>query len=254
MLYSGLVSITFRQLSPREIVDLVVSSGLEGIEWGGDIHVPHGVLERARMVRKMTEEAGLKVAAYGSYYRMQREEPVSFERVLETAVELGAPLVRVWAGKLGSAGADAGHRAWIVEESRRIAGMAEQAGVTVAYEYHGNTLTDSPESAVALLEAVDHPNVRSLWQPPNGATREEALVSLEAIAPWLANVHVFAWGAGGWHERYPLASSAKDWAVYLEKIDAVPGDRWALLEFVPDDAPDAFIRDAATLRRWIADL
>jgi len=33
MIYGGLVSITFRKLSPREIVDLVVASGLEGIEW-----------------------------------------------------------------------------------------------------------------------------------------------------------------------------------------------------------------------------
>ena len=44
MIYPGLVSVTFRKLSPEEIVQLVVSSGLKGIEWGGDIHLPHGIL------------------------------------------------------------------------------------------------------------------------------------------------------------------------------------------------------------------
>ena len=63
MLYGGLVSITFRQLQPREIITLVQKSGLKGIEWGGDVHVPHGNLHAAREVGHMTREAGLTVAA-----------------------------------------------------------------------------------------------------------------------------------------------------------------------------------------------
>jgi hypothetical protein len=46
MIQTGLVSITFRQLSPPAIIDLVRQAGLEGIEWGGDVHVPHGDLGR----------------------------------------------------------------------------------------------------------------------------------------------------------------------------------------------------------------
>lgn len=254
MLYPGLVSITFRQLAPREIVDLVASCGLAGIEWGGDVHAPHGDLKRAREVRALTEEAGLRVAAYGSYYRLRRTEPAPFEAVLETAVELGAPLVRVWAGERGSAEADAHYRAWIVEATRRAADLAAAAGVTVAYEYHRDTLTDTAESAAALLRAVDHPNVRSLWQPPSGVPVEVCLAALDAVTPWLANVHVFHWGAGGWGERCPLADGQAAWSAYLRRIDAAAGDRWALLEFVQDDAPASFVRDAATLKRWLAAL
>jgi hypothetical protein len=47
MIRTGLVSVTFRQLSAEEIIKLVVCAGLEGIEWGGDIHVPHGDLKRS---------------------------------------------------------------------------------------------------------------------------------------------------------------------------------------------------------------
>ena len=40
MIRGGLVSITFRKLSPRAIIDLVTRANLIGIEWGGDVHVP----------------------------------------------------------------------------------------------------------------------------------------------------------------------------------------------------------------------
>ncbi|MFN2155934.1 MAG: sugar phosphate isomerase/epimerase, partial [Anaerolineae bacterium] len=97
MIRSGLVSITFRQLSPAEIVARAAQAGLEAIEWGGDVHVPHGDVDAARTVRRTTEEAGLQVAAYGAYYRVGHEEPCPFADVLESAVALGAPLIRVWA-------------------------------------------------------------------------------------------------------------------------------------------------------------
>src|SRR6476469_730727 len=108
MLRPGLFSVTFRQLSPPEIIALVGRAGLRGIEWGGDVHVPHGDVARAREVRDRTADAGLEVAAYGSYYRVAKSEAdeLPFERVLNTAQALGAPLIRVWAGKQGSAAAD----------------------------------------------------------------------------------------------------------------------------------------------------
>ena len=59
----GLVSVTFRKLLPHEIIDLVVKSGLSGIEWGGDVHVPHGEADTARMVKRMTLDAGLNVSS-----------------------------------------------------------------------------------------------------------------------------------------------------------------------------------------------
>lgn len=72
-LKSGLVSVTFRNLAIKEIVKIVVEAGLDGIEWGGDIHVPHGDLQVAKQTMRMTEDAGLTVTAYGSYYRFDGE-------------------------------------------------------------------------------------------------------------------------------------------------------------------------------------
>ena len=67
MIKSGLVSITFRQLNPQQIVDIAAGAGLSGIEWGGDVHVPHGDLECSRKTGQITQDAGLEVVAYGYY-------------------------------------------------------------------------------------------------------------------------------------------------------------------------------------------
>ena len=69
MLIPGLVSISFRNLCPEEIIDITKESGLLGIEWGGDLHVPHGDVPVAAEVGSKTREAGLEVSSYGSYYR-----------------------------------------------------------------------------------------------------------------------------------------------------------------------------------------
>jgi 3-dehydroshikimate dehydratase len=58
----GLVSISFRPLSVEELIRLVTDVGLEGIEWGGDKHVPHGDLDTARRVRGQNEDAWFETA------------------------------------------------------------------------------------------------------------------------------------------------------------------------------------------------
>jgi 3-dehydroshikimate dehydratase len=251
MIHSGLVSITFRQRAPAEVIKLVAQAGLEGIEWGGDIHVPHGDLAQARAVRQMTADAGLKVAAYGSYYRVGHREPLSFEAVLETAVELGAPSIRVWAGKQGSDTADDAYRRTVVEESRRIADLAQVAGLPVAYEFHKNTLTDSNAAARDLLEAVAHENIKSYWQPPRGSTVDYNLAGLDEVGPWLLNVHVFNWHIST-GERLALAGGRNAWLRYLRKIASANHDPFAMIEFVVDDAPESFSQDAATLLEWLS--
>lgn len=249
MLHSGLCSITFRQLSAEEIVGLVAKTGVEGIEWGGDVHVPHGDTDRAAEVRAMTVDAGVRVASYGSYYRVGHEEPVAFERVLDSAVALQTPLVRVWAGKQGSAAADEAYWTLLVNESRRIADLAQQAGIAVAYEFHANTLTDSNESALKLLRAVDHANVKSYWQIMTARPREYNLDGLRSLMPWLTNVHAFHWGAD--NSRRPLAPGEEAWRQYLVIAAEAAGEHWVMLEFVKDNTPEQFLEDGRTLRRWI---
>lgn len=251
MIRPGVCSVTFRQLPPRQIVELSGRAGLAGIEWGGDVHVPHGDLERAAEVRRATEDAGLEVAAYGSYYRAGVADGPSFESVLETALVLGAPGVRVWAGNRGSAEADSAGRRAVVEDSRRIADLAALHGLWVAYEFHGGTLTDGNDAAAALLRDGAHKNLRGYWQVMPGEDLDYRHRGLEGLLPWLANLHVFQWGKEpGGLVRLPLAAGEAEWGRYLSLAASTGREHYALLEFVRGDDPARFLEDARALAAW----
>lgn len=252
MIHPGLVSITFRKLSPAEIAALVSRAGLVGIEWGGDIHAPHGDVGRAKEVRRLTADAGLTVAAYGSYYRAGWSETngLPFGQVLDSAVALGAPTIRVWPGNKGSAEVDAAGRMTVIDDLRRISGLAAQAGVTISTEFHGNTLTDTNESAARLLDEVGHRNLLSCWQPHVRMETGECVAGLRSILPKVSNLHVFHWWPTA-ADRRPLAEGAERWTQFLGIAKTLPGERHAMLEFVQGDEPEAFLRDAAALKQWL---
>ncbi|MGF1677842.1 MAG: sugar phosphate isomerase/epimerase family protein [Candidatus Methylacidiphilales bacterium] len=234
-----------------------VKSGLRLIEWGGDVHVPHGDLVRAEEVAKQTRDAGLSVAAYGSYYRVgvSEQDGLSFSSVLETAKTLGAPVIRVWPGNRGSDKADPAFRSWVVDELRRIATMAAEVGIVVGTEYHSGTLTDTDASARALLDEVNHPHCRTLWQPPNGQTFKASLQGLQALRGRISHLHIFHWWPTA-ANRHALADGEDRWIPYLrETLEAHPDrDIPVLMEFVRHDSVEQFKQDAATLIRWIKEL
>lgn len=254
MIRPGLVSITFRQLPPREIVGLVARAGLDAIEWGGDIHVPHGDISTAHEVRQMTENARLQVAAYGSYYRLNWQESPSFQTVLTTANALGAPTIRVWAGRHGSAEVDDDYRAAVVSETRRIADAAAKRNISISYEYHRNTLTDTLASTLNLLEAVDHENVYTYWQPRVATSFMDDHHQLTSVMPYLSNMHVFHWGPRGRADALALSEGVEAWRSYFEAVKGAKRDCYAMLEFVRDDAPAAFMEDAATLKSLLGEV
>jgi len=253
MVKTGLVSITFRSLSVEKIIQLVSQAGLDAIEWGGDIHVPHGDVVRAQQVAKMTAEAELEVAAYGSYYRVGCENKgvSSFNDVVQTALALKAPLIRIWAGNKGSDKASSEWREKVVHESRQLITFAEKKGIKLAYEFHENTLTDTGKSALRLLREVNHHNIYTYWQPPHNLSVNERAAGLKKILPWLTNIHVFHWTDSFKRKRHPLEKGKEEWQQYLKIAVDCSREHYALLEFVEGDAPEQFLQDARTLKKII---
>lgn len=64
MLKTGLVSVSFRDKSPEEIIRETKKCRLQGIEWGADIHVIPGDVKRAAAIGKLTQEEGLEVFSF----------------------------------------------------------------------------------------------------------------------------------------------------------------------------------------------
>lgn len=246
----GLVSVTFRQLSPEQIVQAAKDAGLEVLEWGGDVHVPVGDLKRAREVAALTRNEGLETICYGSYYKVGHEGEggnPAFADVLETAVALGASCIRVWAGTRGSNEADEEYFRRVCNDANRIAGLAQTRGVRIAFEFHEGTLNDSATGAARLLGALPHPNIFSLWQPLASLGRAQQTLSLRAVLPRLQHLHVYHWLPGSPIDRRPLAEGAEAWREWMG-IASESGRRYdALLEFVPGDDPAILPRESATL-------
>lgn len=252
MIKPGLVSITFRELTPRALIDLTVEAGLQGLEWGGDVHVPPGEFQTAQEVARMCQDVGLGVYSYGSYYQLgqSRGEGPDFAVVLETARNLGTDMIRVWAGRVGSAQADSVHRDQIVSEAREIADLSAKAGVDISFEFHGDTLTDTAESALRLVEEVGRDNVFTYWQPPLNADFKEKKRSLCTILPHLSNVHVFHWTSDQESLlRWPLQDGIQQWREYIDIIKTTGREHALMLEYVKDDSPMQFLQDAETLKR-----
>lgn len=246
---TGVCSITFREKSVSEVIDLAEQAALDGIEWGSDVHVPVGELSWAAQVGGMTRQAGLAVSSYGSYYRVGSDYPSTFANILQTAVHLGAPSIRVWAGDCGSDEADDAHWRRVITDTIVIADQAAAKGIHVAFEYHGKTLTDSRESAQRLMQTVSHDNVSLYWQPAVGTTMASRLQDIEAVKTWLSHVHVFHWLQT---DKRPLKEGQADWQQYLSHIPVEEGYRYAMLEFVKEDDPEQFLQDADVLHEIIA--
>ncbi|MCB1969116.1 MAG: TIM barrel protein [Geminicoccaceae bacterium] len=241
----GLCSVTFRQLSPVQIVERAAAAGLRAIEWGTDVHAPPGDLARARELASLCHSAGLACPTLGSYARATasaRSQPWS--PLLDTAEALGATTVRIWAGESGFAETDNRTRHDVADAVRNYAESASARGLKIALEYHPDTLTDCRRGAAWLLEQVAHPALKSYWQPVPDQPVEDCRDDLDALGEHLAHLHMFFWR--GERIRYPLSEGGAYWARILNGR-RVPRGGHAFLEFVPGDDPACLGREAAAL-------
>jgi len=250
----GLCSVTLRTLSVDDVARLASECELHAIEWGADVHVRPGDVAARSRARAATAAAGCRVASYGSYL-FAAGVPTGAEilATLDTAVELGAPNVRVWAGFGVEVGTD--HYAALVNGLRFGCGEAGLRGLTLGLEFHGGTPTATVLGTLGLMDAVDAANLFTYWQPPywRAPTAPESnAAEVIALSARLSHLHVYEWA--GPEDRRPLAEGADRWlAVLAAATDARGwhGERVALLEFVTGDDPEALRRDAATLRGWL---
>lgn len=246
MLTTGVVSVTFRPLLPDQILSLASQAGLDGVEWGSDVHVPVEDPDHAARVGQMTCAARLRTVSYGSYFKAGYSDPASFADVVTAAKALGAPNIRIWAGQKGSAEEE--NRAAVADSIRACAEVCAEAGMTVSLEFHPGTLTDHYESARRLVDEVAHDSLRLYWQPNQFKDEAYNLTALRAVLPYLSHVHVFAWEG---KEKYPLAQHERIWREYIEILRGSPRDHAMLMEFVCDGSQRQFLEDAETLHRFL---
>jgi sugar phosphate isomerase/epimerase len=254
---SGLLSVTFRQKPPTEILSLAVEAGIESVEWGGDRHLPPGDTAAAERLGRMTREAGLEVSAYGSYYKFEDIDPSSSAAgpspfaVLDTAEALGTEMIRIWPGSIGSENAPREWRRRLVERTRELASLAAPRSLSLGFEFHNDSLTDTAASTVRLLDEINCPNVSTFWQTNRGVARETHLDGLRLLRNRVSYIHCHHLVPGKQPPFELLELGESEWMTYLRLLPQGDQTRFVSIEFVRDGSEASFRHDAATLHRWL---
>lgn len=243
----GLVSVSFRQHSPEEILPAVKAAGLSCIEWGSDVHAPCDDTERLREIARLQREYGIACASYGTYFRLGETPLEELEKYIRAAAILGTNILRLWCGRKSGADMTEEARGELLSLCRKAADIARANGVILCMECHRKTFTEVPEDAVMLMEAVHSPHFRMYWQPFQWQSARQNLENAQKIAPYSAHIHVFNWKGD---LKLPLAEAVAEWQDYLR---ALPVPRTLLLEFMPKGTLQELAGEAAALRAIIGE-
>lgn len=249
-----LCTISYREKLLEVALEAAQQAGFTAVElWGREPHISEDYDEsRVRGVRKMVEEKGLHLAAFGSYLCLgktqTREDSIGLASTLHTAHGLRVPLIRVWASDVGSAGASESVWERTVGEIQEACDRAAKMSVLFAAEMHDATLADTGASARELVERVGRANFRLNFQVGN-FDREDQLVRLEQVLPYVVHMHcqnVVAGNNGGSkYVRAPLAEGIVDYAALIETLRRQGYAGCLAVEFAADDGE----RKEASLRQ-----
>ncbi len=242
MIKAGLVSVSFRKNSPREILSAMADAGLSYIEWGSDVHAPWEDFDMLSQIVSLQKEYGIKTSSYGTYFRIGKDAPQDISKYICAAKRLGTNILRLWCGERGSEFYSKEERYSVISDCKRLSEIAQTEDVVLCLEFHPNTLTDTWESTLDILQTVDSPNFRTYWQPNQFKSEEYNLESIQKLAPYIENLHVFNWDE---QEHFPLSGAVERWKNYISFLN---GNQTALLEFMPDNNIESLKTEAKALR------
>ena len=241
----GLVSVSFRQHRPQEILEAAQKAGISLIEWGSDIHAPCHDTERLMEIAALQREYGVTCSSYGTYFRLGETPMEELRHYIAAAKLLGTDVLRLWCGKKSGADLTEAEKQALLAQCLEAEKIAREENVTLCMECHRKTLTERLPDAIELMERVNSPHFRMYWQPFQWQSEAETLVYAQAIAPYTRNIHVFQWKG---EARFPLREGIAEWRSYLGQF-SLP--HTLLLEFMPDDAISSLPDEVRALRTII---
>lgn len=239
----GLVSVSFRDRTPKEILQVMKRAGLSVIEWGSDVHAPCTDPVRLAEIAALQKGYGITCSSYGTYFKLGKTPLDELKSYIHAAKMLGTDVLRLWCGRKSGAETSETEKETLLAECRAAAELAEHHGVTLCMECHQKTFTERAQDAVWLMEQVNSPHFKMYWQPFQWQTVRENLQNAQKIAPFATHVHVFNWKG---EEKFSLSLATKEWRDYLAAFST---PRTLLLEFMPNGTLDELSAEAAALKQ-----
>ena len=243
----GLVSVSFRSLSPEAVIQAASAAGLFSIEWGSDVHAPCDDFERLAEIVSLQSTYGIRCCSYGTYFRLGVTPIEELPKYIKAAKQLGTNILRLWCGDKAAEEYSEEQRLALFDACREAAALAEREQVILCMECHIKSYTQTKEGALELMQSVDSPAFRMYWQPNQFRSIEENLEYAHLLREYITHIHVFQWKE---KNRFPLSDGMEEWKCYLKEIS---GEHDLLLEFMPDDDVRSLPAEAATLRKLIGE-
>jgi len=283
------------ELALDQAVELFRQIGLDGIEVicqdGYPCGIPLSTPEfEAAAIGRAIRERGLQPVSLTPYTNAinaldtsERAAAVDeLRRVITLAAAMGAQYVRIYGGSFPP-GTDQAESRWasLVDSLRDLGRQAAQGGVTLVVENHFNTMTPSARLAAQLIDEVDQPAVRILYDQANlsfqGDEDFSAAIPLQVGRVGLVHVKDFVWkdGAPGFSASKVFVVDESErkvrsrvvgegvlpWHRILRALSDIGYDGWLSLEYErrwhPEDLPpaaDGMRRSAEHVRRMLAEL
>lgn len=241
----GLVSVSFRNNSPTEILSEMKDAKINNIEWGSDVHAPCKDLQRLSEIAYLQKQYGITCCSYGTYFRIGVNSIEEIYDYISAAKVLGTNVLRLWCGSKNSEEYTLEEEKILFNECKALAQIGADCGVVFCLECHIGTFTNSLNSALEVMQYVNSNNFKMYWQPHQNRTTDINLNYAKNIAPYTVNIHAFNWDGSF---RYPLSDAKELWIKYLNYFD---GSQFVLLEFMPDDNINTLSTEADSLRKIV---
>lgn len=212
----------------------------------------HVQLDGTGEVRRKLDEHGLEAVSLSGHSDLTTREGLDHGiRAVRWAAEFGIPIVNTAVG--GHASQEESESAFLTNIGE-LADAADEAGVVVALEIHGDIMA-SGRKTLPLLEKIGRDSVKVNYDTANVEfySGDKAVDDLEAIAPHLAHVHLkdTAGGKGVW-DFGAIGSGTVDFERVLEILDRAgyAGPFSVELEFQGEPWPPLEEVDASMRRSY----
>ena len=167
-----------------------------------DTNVLHMSDEQVQHAKQLCDDHGITVQCIGSPLgKSPLDDPIenelnNLDRIIEVAGMLGTPKIRMFSFYPADTSTNAHYDQYVDVTAKRLATLAERAGAAGCVLLHENEkeiVGDTPKRCRALLEAVNSPHLRFIWDPANFvqvAVADQVNRYWDMLSPYIGYIHI----------------------------------------------------------------
>jgi 3-dehydroshikimate dehydratase len=193
---------------PQQQIDVLKQCGVRHIELRSILQT--NVLDLTDLqlaeFKSLLDRHGFKLSAIGSPIgKIAIDQPFEphlkrFQRAIELCKVFGTPNIRIFSYYLTEGGEWDDWRRHVLDHMWDKLKLAEKAGVNLLHENEHRIYGDSPDRVVDLLETIDHPRFRAIYDPANYVfCGYDPWEGWQKTKEWTVHFHIKDWVGGEKH-------------------------------------------------------